>query len=381
MLKRILIALVFIAIVVALLTNSRLLPREAKISGFIEADEVRVGSRIGGRIAEVLVGEGEQVASGQVLVRLEPYDLLQRLAEARAQLASRQAMLDQLKSGLRPEEVAQAQARVDRLEATEAKLEAGPRPEEIAAARSRLALATAQRHRAERSYNRLQSLSASDPSSVSREELDRATEEFQVTEATQQVRAEELLLLEHGTREEEKAEARAQLEEARQALAMAVSGYRREEIAAAEAALAAAQANVAAVEVQQRELDIRSAVAGVVEALELRPGDLVPANTPVLSILDTSRLWVRAYLPENRLDLRIGDSLVVTVDSYPERSFAGKVSFISNQAEFTPRNVQTPEERSKQVFRIKVQLADQQRELRAGMAADVWLDRDDAVEN
>lgn len=373
--KRLLIPIAVILVVLALLVISRLIPQEAKVSGFIEADEIRVGSRVGGRIAEVLVAEGEEVDADQVLIRLDPYDLEQRLAEATAQLAARQAVLDKLKAGLRPEEVGQAQARVDRLQATVAKLVAGPRREEIAAARSRLTLAKAQIERAKSSLDRLQTLYTRDPSSVSREEIDRAVEEFKVAEASQQVREEELQLLERGTREEEKAEARAQLEEAQQALAMATKGFRPEEIAEAQAAVEAARAAVEAVKVQRSELEIRSGVDGRVEALELRPGDLVAPNGPVLSILDTNRMWVRAYLPENRLDLRIGDQLPVTVDSFPDRTFVGTVTFISNQAEFTPRNVQTPEERSKQVFRVKVELADQRHELRAGMAADVWLDR------
>lgn len=373
--KRLLIPIVLIAAVVALLAFSRLIPQAVKISGFIEADEVRVGSRVGGRIAEVLVTEGEQVKAGQVLLRLDPYDLQQRLAEAQAQLAARQAVLDKLTSGLRPEEIAQAQAQVDRLTATVAKLVAGPRREEIAAARSRLTLAKAQLERAQRSYDRLQALYTRDPSSVSREELDRAIEEFKVAEASQQVREEELQLLERGTREEEKAEARAQLEEAKQALAIATKGYRKEDIAEAEAAVAAARASVEAVDVQRGELEVTADIDGTIEALELRPGDLVGPNSPVLSILDTNRLWVRAYLPENRLELQLGDRLPVTVDSFPGRPFVGTVTYISNQAEFTPRNVQTPEERSKQVFRVKVEVADQHRELRAGMAADVWLDR------
>jgi multidrug resistance efflux pump len=372
---RLLIPILVIVVIAALLAASRFVPTEPKISGFIEADEVRVGSRVGGRIAEVLVAEGQQVSAGQVLLRLDPYDLLQRLAEANAQLAMRQAELDKLTAGLRPEEVAQAKARVDRLSATVAKLVAGPRPEEIAAARSRLTLAKAQIERAKRSFDRLQALYNQDPGSISREELDRAIEDYKVAEATQRVREEELQLLERGTREEEKDEARAQLEEASQAYLMAKKGYREEEIAEAQAAVAAARAAVEAVEVQLRELEIRSDVDGVVEALELRPGDLVPPNGPVLSLLDISRMWVRAYLPENRLDVQLGDLFAVTVDSYPKRSFTGKVTYISPQAEFTPRNVQTPEERSKQVFRVKVELTDVQKELRAGMAADVWLDR------
>ncbi len=371
--KRLIVLLAVMGVAVGLLAYSRMRTSAPRISGFIEADEIRVGSRVGGRVAEVLVSEGEAVRSGQALMRLDPYDLQERLAEAKAQLAARTAVYEKLKAGLRPEEIAQAQAKVDGLTATVAKLVAGPRAEEIAAANSRLQLANAQLDRTNRSNDRLQGLYKRDPNSVSREDLDRAVEEMKVAEANVRVREEELQLLKHGTREEEKAEARAQLEQARQALQMATNGFRAEEIAEAQAAMTAAQATVAAVEVQLRELDIRSGIDGVVEALELRPGDLVAPGGPVLSILDTGRMWVRAYLPENRLDVKVGDSLDVTVDSFPGQRLTGRVTFVSTQAEFTPRNVQTAEERSKQVFRIKVEVADPEKKLRAGMAADVWL--------
>ena len=373
--KRRLLFLLLVTVVVGLLVASRFLTQPVKISGFIEADEVRVGSRVGGRVSEVLVREGQQITRGQSLLRLQPYDLQLRLAEALSQLAAREAVLAKLKAGLRPEEVAQTQARVNRLTATVAKLVAGPREEEVAAARARLTLSKAQRDRAKRSYERIQALYSRDATSVSREELDRVLEDSQVAEATHQVRQEELQLLERGTRDEEKAEARAQLEEAAQALAMAKSGFRAEEIAETAATVNAAQAAVDAIKIQINELEVLSDVNGVVEALELRPGDLVAPNAPLLSLLDTSRIWVRAYVPENRLNVRIGDRFWVTVDSFPKRDFEGTVTYISNQAEFTPRNVQTPDERSGQVFRIKVELSDDAHELRPGMAADVWLDR------
>jgi multidrug resistance efflux pump len=203
--------------------------------------------------------------------------------------------------------------------------------------------------------------------------LDRAVEEFRVAEATQEARQEELQLLEKGSRAEDIAAAQATLDEATQAYYLVKHGYRQEEIAQSQATVDAAAAAVDGLRVQQRELSVKADVDGIVSALELRPGDLVPPNGPVLSLMDTAHLWVRAYVPENRLDLQIGQQFHVTVDSFPDRQFQGKVTFIAPQAEFTPRNIQTPEERSKQVFRIKVSLLEGLDELRPGMAADVWL--------
>jgi multidrug resistance efflux pump len=204
--------------------------------------------------------------------------------------------------------------------------------------------------------------------------MDQATSELKVARATLRARDEDLDLLKAGTRPEEIDAAAAQLREAEQAWQMRQAGYRTEELAEAEAAVAAAQAALKAIEEQLAELTISAPVEGVVEAVDLRPGALVGANTAAISLLDMSQLWVRAYVPENRLRLQVGQKVLVSVDSFPGRKFTAHVSYIANQAEFTPGNVQTPEERSKQVFRIKVMLDEGLSELRPGMPADVWLE-------
>jgi multidrug resistance efflux pump len=188
------------------------------------------------------------------------------------------------------------------------------------------------------------------------------------------VKSDALALLNEGTRSEEIAEARARLAEAEHAWQLLQGGYRPEEIAEARAAVDAATAAVEAGRRQLDELRIVAPLDGTVEAVELQPGDLVGANAPVISLMDTLHLWVRAYVPENRLNLGIGQELPITVDSFPHERFRGRITFIARQAEFTPGNVQTPEERSKQVFRVKLTLLDGLDRLLPGMSADVWLD-------
>ena len=356
----------------AVLVFSQLRPSSLKVSGFIEADEIRLGSRVGGRVAEVLTEEGAPVHQGQVLVKLEPFDLLRLEQEAVAALATRQADVDKLTHGLRQEEVLQAQARYDQFAARMQLLTNGPRKEEIAAARGRKEAAAAEFMLAEQEFGRASRLLRDN--AVARQDFEAAEQKLQSARSWLVVRTNELQLLEAGTRKEELAEAQAKLSEAKAAWDLAKSGYRTEEIERASAARDAAQATLEAIRERLKELEIRSPVDGVVEALELQRGDLVSPGAPVLSLLDASRLWVRAYVPENKLDLKIGQSLEISVDSYPSQRFAGEVSFISRQAEFTPSNVQTPEERSKQVFRIKVNITDGIERLRPGMAADVWLD-------
>jgi multidrug resistance efflux pump len=376
MVKRI-TAIVLAALVLGgLLAWSQWRSPEEKVSGVIEADEIRIGSRIGGRVSRVDVEEGDLVHPGQELVFLDEFDLRERLAEAQGHLAQRQAEYDKMFAGFRPEEKAQAEARYRQAEALVKKAQRPPREEEVNAAKSHLRLAQAQLEQASQNQERLLEAAQRQPAAISREELDRAEENVKVTRATVEVREQELTILLLGAREEEREEARAARDAALAAWDLAKTGYREEEKAQAKAAVEAAQAAVNAIDEQLKELTIHSSVDGRVEALELQPGDLVPPNAPVLSLLDTSKVWVRAYIPQSRLDIKVGRKLPVTVDAFPGERFVGEVTHVNRQAEYTPSNVQTYEERAKQVFRIKVTLHppdDPQIRLYPGMTADVYL--------
>ncbi|MEK7866798.1 MAG: efflux RND transporter periplasmic adaptor subunit [Planctomycetota bacterium] len=291
-----------------------------KVSGVVEADEIRVGSRVGGRVKAVQAAEGSRVKAGDVLVTLEAFDLPDRRAEA--------------------------DARCRQLEAQLQKLEKGPRPQEVEAARDRLAAAKAQAELAKLTFDRTKKLVAENNASV--DQLDRATNDLKAAEANANAQEQEVGLL--------------------------VEGSRKEDIAAARASLEATRAALAIIDRQMEELSVRTPVDGIVEALDLQPGDLVASNAPVLSIMDTRAMWIRAYVPEGRLQLEVGQPLKVTLDAFPGETLKGRLTFVARQGEFTPGNVQTPEERSKQVFRIKVALEGPTERLRPGMAGDVWLE-------
>jgi multidrug resistance efflux pump len=360
-----------VAVLVLVLLGSQRRTAPLMVSGFIESDEIRLGSRVGGRVAKVHVEEGTTVKKGDVLVELEPYDLLEREAQYQANYDQARAEHEKLSRGFRDEEKAQAKARVDQLAAKVLMLKNGPRPQEIEAARADLQLAQATLDLAQDAFNRTKGLY--EQKAASQDQYDRAFKELQVGKALVAARTEDLMLLEAGTRPEEVAEAEAQLEEARQAHVLTLSGYRPEEVQAAYAAMQSADAALRALREQLQELSIKSPLDGVVEAVELQPGDLVGANAPVISLLDPQSLWVRAYVPEDKLDVERGQTVKVTVDSFPDEEFSGEITFIARDAEFTPSNVQTPEERSKQVFRIKVTIRTGREKLRPGMASDVWL--------
>ncbi|QDT45142.1 putative efflux pump membrane fusion protein [Gimesia alba] len=374
--KRILGLVVLAAalIVALILSQNRHVP--LKVSGFLEADDIRPGSRVGGRVKQVLIEEGQSVSKGELLFELEPFDLQERRAETVAGLAEAKANYEKLVAGFRTEEIAKAQAQVDQLKARLTLLVNGPRQQEIDSAVAELQLADAEYRLAKAKHMRIETLFAK--KSASKDELDTANTELQATAARKEVRQKALDLLKEGTRIEEIDEARAQLKQAEEAWQLLKNGNRREDIAQAEAAVNKAEAALKVIDDQILELKVFSPLDGTIEAVTLQPGDLVGSNVPVISILDWNHLWVRCYVPENHLDIHVDQEVDVTIDSYPDKVFKGRVTFVSRQAEFVPRNVQTPEERSKQVFRIKVRIKDQDKLLRPGMSADVWLDKKDS---
>jgi multidrug resistance efflux pump len=318
-------------------------PTALIVSGFIEADEVRVGSRVGGRVSEVLVEEGQRVSAGAPLYRLDPFDLRETLAEARARREAAQAELDRLRAGYRSEEIEQARAKRERTQAALDRLLAGPRAAEIEIARQELNRARAILEWAASEHERLSNLQArADAAPV---ELNVASRTLKTSTTEVAAAEQQLALLLEGSRKEDIAEAQSALRDAEQALQLLESGFRKEDVARAAAQLAAADAAVAGIETRLAETTVTSPCDCVVEATDLRPGDLVAANAPTISLLDSSALWVRAYVPEARLaEAAIGKVVRAQVDSFPNESFTGRIAFVARDAEFTPRNVQTPEE-------------------------------------
>jgi len=150
-------------------------------------------------------------------------------------------------------------------------------------------------------------------------------------------------------------------------------GSRPEDIAAARAALALEEGQLAYLRRQKQESVVVAPADGVIESIDLRPGDLVAANQPVARILEPAQVWIRVYVPEPMLGrVRVGQRAAVSVDTFPHREFPGRVVEIRTQAEYTPRNVQTLDQRMDQVFGVKVAI-DPAPELKPGMAAMVRI--------
>lgn len=372
------IILLIVCVGLGLLIAKQLWPAPTVVSGYIEADSIRVGSRVGGRVQEIFIAEGAHVEKDQLLVRLEPFDLNERLAQAEAEFAAATAEASRLSAGFRTEEIEEAKAARDQMQAAYQEALAGPRPQEITDARERVELSLADLELAQRTYDREEKLFGAKAQSQS--QFDEALAALKVARARVQSEKARLAILEEGTREEQIAQAKARLDAAESLLQLRQKGFRAEEVAQAKAAAVAAGAQVDAIKDQIGELKIVAPVASIVQAFDLQPGDLVAPNSPALTLTDPSHLWVRTYVPEPWLGWIKEDQIVdVRVDSFPDRKFAGRIGFISTEAEFTPNNVQTPDERTQQVFRIKVELQGSESPLRPGMPADVVIPRPEAA--
>lgn len=184
-----------------------------------------------------------------------------------------------------------------------------------------------------------------------------------------------LQLLQEGYRPEDVAATEQRYREAVAYQKLVEAGSRAEVIAQAKARLEEAKARLTALNVDLAESSVEAPIDCVVEVLDVRPGDIIAPGAPVATLIDPADLWVRVFIPEPRLGLvHVGQDVTATVDSYPDKTFKGAIEWISQRAEFTPRNVQTPEERVKQVFAAKVALRSEGGLLRIGMPADVHIE-------
>ena len=290
-------------------------------SGTVEATEAQLGFPAGGRLLELSVHEGEVVTRGMVLATLDQSELEARREQAEAQLGSARAALRELERGFRVEEIAQAKAGAT-------------------AAASRLV-------DAEQSFGRTRTLRQG--GAVSQEALDRAQVALDLAQAKRTQAAEQLRLMETGPRPERIEAQRAQVRQA----------------AAAGRALDVSLAN----------MTLTASFDGLVTARHREPGEIIPPGAPVVTVMAPSERWVRIYVPENRLGgLQVGADVAINSDSYPGREYRGTVSYIANQAEFTPKTVQTTAERVKLVYQVKVRITgDAALGLKPGMPADVRI--------
>jgi HlyD family secretion protein len=337
-------------------------------SGTVEARVSYLGSRVGGRVEDVLVKEGEEVKPGQVLVTLEPGDLKAQRLVAEGQLEQARANLQKLEAGARPDEIAQARASAATANAALREAQAGARAEQVVAARARLAQAQVVADKAKLDDTRAHDLLAKQ--AVSQAEADNADAALASALAARDAAKATLQELENGTRKEDIAQAVARAEQAQASAKLVQEGARVEDLRAAKGQLDAAQGRLDQIDANLGELSIRAPVAGRVESLDLRPGTILAPAATAVTLVEKNQLYVRIYVPETQLGkIHVGETVPISVDTFANRTFKGKVEHINDVGEYTPRNLQTADERADQVFATRVGIASGADDLRAGMAA------------
>jgi len=350
-------------------------PKEMLLPGIVETQEVRLSSRVGGRVEKLLVNESQIVEPGQKIVELEMPELDAQRAQLVAQKEAAEAVLMRLEHGPRAEEKAAAKAAAESAAARLAKMERGYRAEEIEEERRNLQAIEADLQNAQIELNRERSLMAKGASTV--QNYDAANARYSRLLAQAQAATAKVKMMESGYRAEEIAESKAELARLQANFELLLAGTRPEEIEEARARVHDLAAKIDEIDVKRRERTVIAPERAVVETIMVRPGDIVAANQPVALVLRADDLWVKAYISEVDLGkIHLGQKAQVTSDSFPNQRFEGTITHIASESEFTPRNVQTIDERRHQVFAFKVRVTDPKGVFKSGMAADVWLPRE-----
>jgi HlyD family secretion protein len=289
-------------------------------SGTMDATEISVSFPVPGILRKRPVEEGSHVRPGELLAALDDRETAARLHQVEAARQAAQARLDDLAQGYRPHEIAEARAQFEQASANLANLQ---------------------------------------------EEARRSETLFRGGATSQQRRDKDHTAA---------AVAAQQLNAARERLKLLQAGYRHETINAARAQLVEAEAAVEATRVSLEDLQVKSPVEGVVTRTHAEAGETLGAGRPVVTVTDISEPWVRVYIPESQIGkVRLGAAAKITIDTFADREFDGRVSYVSSQAEFTPKNVQTQEERVKLVFAVNVIVDNRDGALKPGMPADVTI--------
>jgi HlyD family secretion protein len=303
-----------------------------RVSGHVEATEVQVAAEVGGRLVDLRVAEGDRVAPGMVVASLDTRDVELQVGRTRAERRAADAQLRLLLAGSRPEDIRQAEAQVDAAAADAAAIQADIRAGET-------------------DLRRFEALLAASAGSEKQRDDARARVDL--------------------ARERERA-AQERVRAAREAVARLQAGARPEEIDAARARVSAIDAQLAVLEKARADATVVAPVAGIVTQTLSDAGEVVAPRVPMLVVTDLDHAWANLFVPEPLVSaIALGQAVTILTDG--GQSVAGTVTYISPQAEFTPRNVQTAEERSRLVYRIKVSVDNSAGVLKQGMPVDAEL--------
>ncbi len=357
-----------------------------RVSGNIEVTQVDMAFKIAGRLAERRVDEGDRIRRGDLIARLDATDQGLQMRKSEADRDYARSVFAELEAGSRPEEIARAGARVQQMRYALKELETGSRVQQIAEAEAELSRAIAARQASESQL----ALAAADleryaavytDGGISRQAFetyrtrnDTAKNADEEAAARIQIARQRLSLVKEGPRSEQIRQARAALAQASAEFALVKAGPRQETIAQAAARVAAAEEALNLFRQRLADTAITAPFDGVVLSKSAEPGAYLNPGAPVVTVAQIDQVWLRAFVSETDLGrIRFGQSAEVTTDATSGQPVTGRVTFISSQAEFTPKSVQTFEERVNLMYRVKITLDNTGGRLKPGMPADAVI--------
>jgi HlyD family secretion protein len=353
------------------------------LSGNIELREYLISFKTAGRLVELAADEGDDVQEGQLLARLDPEQLTQSRDREQASLRMASAQLVQMQTGVEyarassEGEIALRRAEVAQAEAQLREMEAGSRPQDIRAAKAAVEDLHAQAKNASADWERAQRLYQNED--ITTQQFDQFRTRWESLSAALRQAEQRLAVVEEGPRREQIDAARAAVDRARAALKLAEASrlgirQREQELETRRAEIDRARYNVAVFDTQLSDLRVMSPVSGVVLVKSAEMGEVVAPGTSILTIGEIERPWLRGYIPMTQLGrVKVGQKTLIRSESFPNKTYEGRVSFIASEAEFTPKQIQTHEERVKLVYRIKIDVANPERELKLNMPVDAEI--------
>jgi HlyD family secretion protein len=353
------------------------------VSGNIELTEVNIAFKTAGRLIERTVDEGDGVKKAQVIARLDRDQLMAQrqrevagLESARTQLAQSETSLAWEKATLAAD-IEQRRADLASNEARLAELKNGARPQEKLDARAAVEAAQSELDRAKKDWDRAQTLYKNDD--ISTAQFDQYRNRWESAQAAVKSATEREALVLAGPRAEVINAQQGQVERARAAVKIAEANSlemkrREQDLGTRRAEIARSTASIAMIDSQLADTIVASPVDGVVLVKAADVGEVLAPGTTVVTVGDIDHPWLRGYVNETDLGkIKIGAKAKVTTDSYPGKVYQGRVTFISSEAEFTPKQIQTEQERVKLVYRIKIEMENPRRELKSNMPADAEI--------
>jgi len=355
-----------------------------RLSGNMELTQVDISFKVAGKLIERTVDEGDAVKKGQLIARIDQIQALHQKQAQQAGVQSAEMQLSQSATSVAWQkttleaDIEMHKAEIRQAQATLDQLLNGSRPEEIQQAQAAVADARTQAEQARLDWERAQILYKNDD--ISTAQRDQYQARFNSTAALLRQAEERFALVKEGPRKEEIAAARAALARAQAALKASEANElevkrREQDLAGRRADMERARAQLGVVESQLDDTSVYTPIDGVVLVKSAEVGEVLAAGTTVVTIGDLDHPWLRGYIKETDLGrVKLGQKVKLTTDTFPGKVYWGRVSFIASEAEFTPKQIQTTEERVKLVYRIKIDVDNFSHELKSNMPVDAEIE-------